>query len=236
MTRHKKILIIAAHPDDEVLGCGATIARLAKEGHKLCIAILGEGITSRYPNREDADISLIRQLQERSRQVAGLLGVTDHQLFSFPDNRFDSVPILDIVKTIEGLIENFQPDSIFTHHNSDLNQDHCIVSRATLIASRPVENTSVQSVISYEVPSSTEWTFHTIEPGFHPNLFFDVTETLDIKLQAMKMYDGEIRKFPHPRSPEALRSYACRWGSVSGISAAEAFEIIRTVQKLPGVA
>ena len=222
-----KILIVAAHPDDEVLGCGGTIARMSKEGHDISIAILGEGITSRYLQREDADKKMVRNLHKRSHQVAKIFGVKDLQLFDLPDNRFDTIALLDIVKILEGLIEKIKPECIFTHHASDLNVDHVLTNRATLIATRPIENTSVKTVLSYEVPSSTEWAFQTTGPGFRPNIFIDITGTLDIKIDAMQLYDVESRQYPHPRSSESLRANASRWGSVSGMKAAEAFELVR---------
>ncbi len=225
-----KISIIAAHPDDEVLGCGGTIARLAGEGHEVSVTILGEGISSRYDQRGDADHEEIEKLHRCSREVAKVLGVRDISIDNFPDNRFDTVPLLDIVKTIEGSLEKSKPDCVFTHHNSDLNMDHVIVHRATLIATRPTQDTPVKTVLSYEVPSSTEWSFQKTEKTFHPSVFIDIGVTLDTKIRAMESYDGERREFPHPRSPEALRAIAFRWGSVAGLGAAEAFELIRHIR------
>lgn len=118
------VLIVAAHPDDEVLGCGGTIARLAKEGHDMYIAILGEGITSRFKEREEAETELVKELHKRSRQVGELLGVKDLFLYSLPDNRFDTVPLLDIVKIIEDLVEKLKPSVIYSHCAGDLNIDH----------------------------------------------------------------------------------------------------------------
>lgn len=225
-----QILVIAAHPDDEVLGCGGTIARMSKEGHNISVLILGEGITSRYLQREDADQKKIQDLRKHSHQVAKLLGITDLQMFDLPDNRFDTIALLDIVKILEAQIEKTKPDCIYTHSSVDLNMDHVLVNRATLIAARPLENSYVKTVMSFEVPSSTEWAFQITRTNFEPNIFVDVTNTLETKIEAMKIYDGEKREYPHPRSSKALRSIACRWGSVAGLKAAEAFELVRHIQ------
>jgi LmbE family N-acetylglucosaminyl deacetylase len=226
------VLVIAAHPDDEVLGCGGTIARLSKEGHEISIAILGEGLTSRFANRRDTSKKSIKAIQKCSREAAKLLGVAaDHVLnFTLPDNRFDTVPLLDVVKMIEKIIDQTEPECVFTQHGADLNIDHAIVFRATLTATRPVTDTLVKQLYAYEVPSSTEWAFQKLEPRFTPNLFIDVSETLKLKIAAMQLYESERRDFPHPRSTEALEVIAKRWGSVAGVGAAEAFEIIREIR------
>ncbi len=225
------VLVIAAHPDDEVLGCGGTIARLAQEGQEIYIAILGEGITSRYSHREQADQEMVETLHRRSRQVASLLGAEELFMYNLPDNRFDTVPLLDVVKIIEALLEKFKPDTVYTQHGGDLNIDHNIVYRATLTATRPTAGQSVKTLYAYEVASSTEWAFQKFSPVFQPNVFVDIKSTLETKLEAMELYESEARSFPHPRSPEALRAIAQRWGSVAGLMAAEAFELIRVVHK-----
>jgi LmbE family N-acetylglucosaminyl deacetylase len=225
------VLVIAAHPDDEVLGCGGAIARMAQEGHSVYIAILGEGMTSRYSKREGADQELLESLHTRSRQVAMFLGAKDLFMFNLPDNRFDTVPLLDVVKVIETLIMQVEPHSVYTQHGGDLNIDHAIVYRATLAATRPMSGGPVKQVYAYEVPSSTEWSFAQFAPVFQPNVFVDISATLDMKIQAMQMYESETRLFPHPRSPEALRAIAQRWGSVAGLQAAEAFSLVRDVRE-----
>lgn len=224
------LLVIAAHPDDEVLGCGGTIARMAQEGHSVYIAILGEGMTSRYSKREEADQELLESLHTRSRQVAMFLGAKDLFMFNLPDNRFDTVPLLEVVKIIETLVERLKPQSIYTQHGGDLNVDHAVVYRATLTATRPALGAFVKQVYAYEVPSSTEWSFAQFAPVFQPNVFVDISATQETKIQAMQMYESESRPFPHPRSPEALRAIAQRWGSVAGLAAAEAFCLIREVR------
>lgn len=222
-------LIVAAHPDDEVLGCGGTIARLTEAGEDVSIAILGEGISSRYNQHEEADQDQIEALRERTRQVAQLLGVTDLFTHDLPDNRFDTVPLLDIIKTVEDMVERVQPQAIYTHHSGDLNIDHVIVHRAVLTATRPQIGQSVKVIYAFEVPSSTEWAFDQFS-SFQPHVFVDISATLETKLEAMGLYRSEARVFPHPRSPEALRALAQWRGSTVGLEAAEGFEVIWSVE------
>lgn len=225
-----RVLVLAAHPDDEVLGCGGTMARLAKEEHDVFIAILGEGITSRYAQREQADPSLIKLLHARSRKVAEMLGAKDVFMSSLPDNRFDTVPLLDVVKIIEDLVSKLEPEVVYTQHGGDLNVDHVVTFRATLTATRPMAGTPVRALYSYEVASSSEWAFQQFSPVFRPSHFVDIEATLEQKIRAMQAYESEARLFPHPRSPEALRAAAQRWGSVVGRLAAEPFHCMWKIE------
>src|SRR5215467_7952959 len=230
MPETRPVLVVAAHPDDEILGCGATMARLAAEGQHVHIAIVGEGITSRHSDSRDADPNALRTLHQQAEQAASTVGAKEVVLFKLPDNRLDTVPLLDIVKLIETLVEKLKPAVIYTHHPGDLNADHGIVHRATLIATRPMAGSPVRDVFAFEVPSSTEWAFQQLEPAFRPNVFVDVSKTLDAKIAAMACYESESRAFPHPRSPEALEVIARRWGSVVGCDAAESFELVRSIR------
>lgn len=223
------ILVIAAHPDDEVLGCGGTIAAHTAQGHAVHIAILGEGITSRYQQRDQADHAQVQALQARCRAVAALLGAQQVHMYDLPDNRFDTVPLLDIVKLVEELVAQLSPHVIYTHHGGDLNIDHRLVQQAVLTATRPTAGHAVREIYAFEVPSSTEWAFQRIEPAFRPTVFVDIAATLERKIEAMQMYESEARPFPHPRAPEALRATAQRWGSVAGLQAAEALELVRAI-------
>ena len=223
----ERILVVAAHPDDEVLGCGATVARLTREGHEVFLAVLGEGVAARSTAREAGDV---KALQECSRRAAALLGAKDLFLHTLPDNRFDTVPLLDVVKIVEDLVERLRPQVVYTHHGGDLNIDHAITARAVLTATRPVPGCAVRELLLFEVPSSTEWAFQRHAPAFRPTVFTDVRDTIETKVQAMALYEGEVRAFPHPRSAEALRAIARRWGSVAGVDAAEAFELVRTIR------
>jgi LmbE family N-acetylglucosaminyl deacetylase len=222
--------VVAAHPDDEVLGCGGTIARRAAEGDDVYIAIFGEGITSRYSDRAEADQQLLTALHGDSRRVADQLGARDLFMYSLPDNRFDTVPLLDVVKIIEGLVDRLKPEIIYTHHGGDLNIDHVVLNRAVLTATRPVGPSSVRAIYCFEVASSTEWAFGQYGGAFRPNVYVDIAGTLERKITAMEAYESEARPFPHPRSPDALRAIARRWGSQVGLQAAEVFELVRSIE------
>ena len=222
-------LVIAAHPDDETLGCGGTIARMAREGRDVYVVVLGEGITARYARREEGK-SAVAGLWAACDAAARLLGVREVFKRDFPDNRFDTVPSLEIVKCLEAVLDQVRPDTIYTHHGGDLNIDHAIVFRATLAAARPFANTAVRRICAYEVPSSTDWAFDSFSPRFAPNVFVDVTDTLQTKIESMALYESEKRLPPHPRSAEAMRAAAHRWGAVVGVAAAEAFALVRELR------
>lgn len=224
------VLVVAAHPDDEVLGCGGTISKLSDEGHEIYVAILGEGVTSRYNKDESAKMNLVEELRNCSRHVSDLLGITELFLYDLPDNRFDTIPLIDVIKIIEELIERLQPEVIYTHHGGDLNIDHSITQRAVLTATRPVVECPVKIIYEFEVPSATEWAFNQFKTAFQPNVFVDITDTLQTKIKAMDLYETETRSFPHPRSSEAIRNIAQRWGSVVGLRASEAFVLVRDVR------
>lgn len=225
-----KILVAAAHPDDEVLGCAGTIARLAREGHEVHILILGEGITSRYEKRSQAEEKLIRQLHGHARAVGKMLGARSVNFERFPDNRFDGLPLLDVVKKVERQIDQVRPEVILTHHPGDLNVDHRATFRAVLTASRPVNGCPVKELYTFEVASSTEWAFQQLQPAFRPNVFVDISSTVEKKVKAMRLYKGEVRAFPHPRSPQAIRAVTRRWGTVVGLPDVEAFELARSIR------
>ncbi|MGC1787918.1 MAG: PIG-L deacetylase family protein, partial [Terriglobales bacterium] len=185
------VLIIAAHPDDEILGCGGTMTRLVREGREVRIAILAEGMSSRYARRADADQQELQHLHARAQQAADKVGAKELVLCNLPDNRLDTVPLLEVVKTVEDLVARFRPEIIYTHHPGDLNIDHGVVHRAVLTATRPMRGQCVSDVYAFEVPSSTEWAFQRLEPSFRPNVFVDITDSLDTKIAAMSCYDTE---------------------------------------------
>jgi LmbE family N-acetylglucosaminyl deacetylase len=222
-----RVLVIAAHPDDEVLGCGGTISKLIKEGCKVYTLILGEGITSRDAKRDKSKrASEIKNLKKQTAEANKILGVEKVFTFDFPDNRFDTVPLLDIVKKVEEVKKQVKPTIIFTHHHNDLNVDHIITRKAALTATRPMKNETVKTIYAFEILSSTEWNYPL---SFSPNVFFDVSKTFKLKTKALKCYKDELRKPPHPRSLEAIELNAKMWGPKAGAEYAEAFELVRQI-------
>ncbi len=222
-----KVLVRAAHPDDEVLGCGGTIARHASDGDDVYCLILGEGVTSRYNSRQDAGKDELKKLKLDAEKAAGILGIKEVVFRDFPDNRFDTVPLLDIIKAIESVKREVKPDIVYTHHQGDLNIDHQITFRAVLTACRPLKGETVKEIYSFEAPSSTEWNTPDAASYFMPDVFVDIAGTFDKKIAALKVYDTESREYPHPRSPRALEIIARRRGVNVGRELVEAFRLIR---------
>jgi len=222
----KTILVVAAHPDDEVLGCGGTIAKLTQQGLKVYVVFLADGESSRG-NIVDID-NLILQRKKNAMKALKVLGCTSVDFLDFPDNRLDSLDLLDVVKRIEGFIDAYKPYKIFTHYAHDLNIDHQITHNAVVTACRPKPGYCVRELLFFEVPSSTEWgLFKT----FSPNYFVDISDTLSLKINALNAYKNELQPFPHPRSIKAVESLACYRGVSSGCRAAEAFIIGRKIER-----
>lgn len=195
------------------------------------VVILGEGITSRSDSRDTGkwkmELEIHRNNIHAAQKVIGYHSVSIHD---FPDNRFDTVALLDIVKVVEKEKQNFRPDVIFTHHGGDLNIDHRLTFEAVLTATRPMSHESTKTVITFETPSGTEWKACSDPKHFLPNLFLEIGEQdLQAKIAGMECYEFEKRPFPHPRSPEALKIQAQRWGVAVGCASAEAFQVIRMI-------
>lgn len=227
-----KVLVVAAHPDDEVLGCGGTIARHIQEGDKVHVLILAEGITSRdtMSNKKKRSIEL-RRLSKSTQKSHKILGTTSIKTFDLPDNRMDSVALLDVVKIVEKEVKKINPKIVYTHHIGDLNIDHTITHKAVVTACRPEPNKSVRKILCFEIPSSTEWQTATKKNSFNPNYFIDISKTLSKKIKALKAYYSEMKPWPHSRSIEALQHLAKWRGSTVGYKAAEAFILIRELIK-----
>ncbi len=226
----EKILVVAAHPDDETLGAGASIAKHVENGDLVSVVILGTGIASRKNDDEDIS-SELKKLRSDSKNALLKLGVTDLSFLDFPDNQFDSVPLLKIVKVLEGIIATKKPSIIYTHHWGDMNVDHQLTFKAVMTSSRPMESCSVKKILCFEVLSSTEWNIQNSQYAFMPNVYVDVSKQLSKKLKALGEYKSEMKKYPHPRSIEGVEHLSRYRGLVISTLAAEAFELAREVQK-----
>jgi LmbE family N-acetylglucosaminyl deacetylase len=221
----RRVLVVAAHTDDEALGCGGTIARHVADGDTVYAVFLADGVTSRPYASE-------KELEERNTAAANahrVLGIKKSYMLGFPDNRMDSVPLLDIVQKLEEVVNEVQPAIVYTHHMGDLNIDHRITHQAVLTACRPVPKAVVRDIYAFEVVSATEW--HSAQaPQFNPTYYVDVAKFIDVKVESLKAYALEMRSFPHSRSVEHIRAIATYRGSSVGFYAAEAFMLIRCIR------
>ena len=226
--RSKKILIVAAHPDDEVLGCFGTVARLIQEGYEAYTLILGEGKTSRDEERQvENKKDEIAILNNEILNANNVIGIKKVFAESFPDNRFDSVDLLDIIKVISKVKDEVNPDIIFTHYEHDLNIDHQITYKAVITATRPMQDECVKEIYSFEILSSTEWNYPI---SFSPDTYYDISHTLDSKIKAMKEYTSELCEYPHPRSLKGIELNAEYHGMRVGKRFIEAFKTVRSIK------
>jgi LmbE family N-acetylglucosaminyl deacetylase len=215
-------LIIAAHPDDEVLGCGGLIKKYSSN-EEFYVLILSDGADTRYDNPMESI------LKNNAVKANNILGTKELFFENLPNQKMDNMPILEVTQTIETYISKLKPERVFTHHIGDLNKDHQIVAEATFTATRSIVGQIVKEVYSYNVPSSTEWNFISGEKVFVPNVFIDIQNEINFKIEAMKSYASECRAYPHPRSPEALKIHSNYWGVVSGFEYVEPFKLIRKI-------
>jgi len=225
MTR--TVLAIVAHSDDEVLGCGGTLARHAVEGDRVLAIFLTDGVGARVAGTLKGGNDSVERETARSR-AASILEIKTAAQFDFPDNRMDSVALLDIVQEIEGVAASLRPEIIYTHHSGDLNVDHRICNQAVLTAFRPIPNQTVRAIYGFEVGSSTEWQYGGSD-AFRPQRFVDISETLKTKMSALRVYATEMRDFPHSRSYDAIEALAHWRGASVGVHAAEAFSVLREI-------
>ena len=221
----KNILVVSAHPDDEVLGLGGTLKHHTVIGDSVSILIIASIGSTRY------DKKTIQLIKNSALKSANHLGIDDVRFSDLNDQMLDSLPLITITKQIEKVINDVKPHIIYTHHFGDINRDHQIVHDATLTAARPYSTPFVEKIISYETPSSTEWSNTSIEKCFTPNMFTDISIFLEDKLKAVSEYSTELQPYPHPRSLEALENRAKYWGSIIGVRAAEPFVLVRELTK-----
>ncbi len=224
----QRVLVIAAHPDDEVLGCGGTMAKHARNGDQVHVLIVGEGLTSRSASAPGAD-SGIGALRKTAERANAIMGVAQVSFLGLPDNRLDSLDRLEIIKPIEAHIADLRPQIVYTHHAGDVNVDHRRLHEAVVTACRSQPGHPVESLLFFEVASSTEWQTPGSGAPFTPQWFENISGTLDIKLAALGAYSGELRDWPHPRSLQAV-THLARWrGATCGVEAAEAFMLGRHI-------
>ncbi|MBI3804153.1 MAG: PIG-L family deacetylase [Nitrospirae bacterium] len=222
----QSILVVAAHPDDELLGCGGTIAKLADEGAIIHVAFLADGVFSRAGEKTKQQEAL-RSRRAAAQTACDILRVKSISFGDFPDNRMDTMALIEITQAVERSVAEHRPDTVFTHHAGDLNVDHRLAHQAVATACRPQSGHPVKTILSFEVPSSTEWPLPGSAPAFAPNWFVDISGTLDRKLAALDAYAAELRPWPHPRSRQGVEHLA-RWrGATVGAGAAEAFMLGR---------
>ncbi len=216
---NQTVLVIGAHPDDEVLGAGGTIAKHADMGDEVHVLILTEGTTEQYKDK-----SIVDKKKQQAKSCAKSIGVEQVWFGDLPDMRLKETPHVEINAIIEDICDQINPNIVYTHSRREVNQDHVAVHDSTLVATRPTTN--IQTILTYETPSSTD--FSPQSDGFDPSVFVDITAQLDRKIDAFSEYKTEVREFPHPRSEEALISIAKARGAASGMEAAEAFELLRS--------
>ena len=225
-----RILVVAAHPDDEVLGMGGTIAKLADNGAEIKLLIVTDGSSSQYRGNPDLP-AIIEAKKEETARSSAILGIREILYGGLPDMRLDVTPHIQINQAIESVVDAFRPDAVFTHFFGDINADHRRVCESSLVACRPTPSQSVRRLYLYSVPSATEWNAPAPASVFSPNAFFDISGPFaDAKYRAIACYKTELRPFPHPRSIQALRISDSAEGLRVGLSAAESFMLVRSVE------
>lgn len=223
---HNSVLVLAAHPDDEVLGCGGTIAKWADAGALVHVAFMADGVYSRQADSLDKQVEL-RARRAAAQKACSILGAQSVSFGDFPDNRMDTLSLLDVTQAVEVLIGVHQPGTVFTHHAGDVNVDHRRLHEAVVTACRPQLGNPVKTLLCFEVASSTEWQLPGSGPVFAPNWFVDISLTLARKLAALEAYAAELRAWPHPRSTKGVEHLAHWRGATVGVDAAEAFVLGR---------
>jgi LmbE family N-acetylglucosaminyl deacetylase len=219
-----RVLVIGAHPDDEILGAGGTLARHVNDGDAVHALVVADGATSR------ASDELMHTLEKDATRAAETIGFSSLELRSLPDQRLDTVPFIELTQLIESVLDDIRPHVVYTHFPGDVNTDHGLVARAAWTACRPYARPLLRRFAVFETPSSTEWAWPMNDSALQPNHFVDITGTLDVKVAAMECYQTELRDYPHPRSSRSLRERAAYWGSQVGRLAVEPFRILRDVQ------
>ena len=216
-----KVLVIAPHPDDEVLGCGGTIAKHTSGGDEVYVCI----VTKAYPPQWSEDE--IKKARDEVLNVNQILGIKKTYFIDLPTVKLDTIPQKELNDLISRCVVEVQPEIIYLPHKGDINKDHGLVFDAAMVAMRPRPGAVIKKVLCYETLSETEWAAPSVENAFIPNVYVDISDTLETKLKAAAAYKTELKEFPHPRSLEAISALAKLRGSTIGVEAAEAFTLVR---------
>ena len=229
MVPKKKVAVIAAHPDDEVLGCGGVIAWHVAQGNEVHVVIMADGVGARGGLDGDISHSELIERQYAAQAAFEVLGVASSSFLGFQDNKMDAVPLLHVTQKLECVITSLKPEIVYTHYAYDLNIDHRVTHQAAMTVCRPLPHSSVKEIYSFEVPSSTGWMSSVSTENFSPSCFVDITDYWERKLNALECYFDEMRPYPHARSYEGIESLARFRGSLMGISLAESFQVERLI-------
>ena len=220
-----RVLVIAPHPDDEVLGCGGTIAKHVQGGDEVYLCI----VTKAYP--PEWSETEIKERREEVLRVNGILGIKKTYFLDLPTVKLDTVPRKELNDAISQVVNEVQPEVVYIPHRGDVNQDHRLVFEAAIVATRPKHGPRIKRILAYETLSETEWAAPFAGDAFVPNVYVDISDTLETKLKAMAAYQTELKEYPHPRSLEAISTQAKFRGSAVGVPAAEAFMLIREIRE-----
>lgn len=224
-----KVSVVAAHPDDELIGVGGTILKHISNGDKIQILIICEGKSSRYMKFEDMDRSILDYYHGETTSAMKIMKIDNYQVCNYPNNRLDTMPLLDIIKTIQNYLDEFKPDVVYTHSYTELNIDHLIINKAVVTAVRALPDSYVRELLFFTTLSSTEQA-RAIGKYFEPNIFVDISPFIEKKLEALSCYQSELRMSPHPRNTELIRANDRVCGSKVGIEYAEEFMIGRIMR------
>lgn len=227
----QNIVVVAAHPDDELIGIGGTLYKHAQQGDNVNILILGDGKSSRKANYSSLDPKIKKLSDNETLHALRILGISKFTKKYLPDNRFDGMDLLDITKIVFSHIKIASPEIVYTHHLGDQNIDHRLTAEAVVTACRPIENNCVMEIRMFETLSSTEMAGYEVKSIFQPNLFIDIKDELSKKLEALSFYKSELHEFPHPRSIKAIEYNAYVWGAKNNLYAAEAFHVFKSIKK-----
>jgi len=219
-----KILVTCAHPDDETLGLGGTLATHASKKAEITVLIFADGESARGSGSKS-----IQKRRDQAKKASKILGIKKMKFLNYRDQKLDQIPVLELAKKVESVIKELKPEIVYSHFWGDLNQDHQMVFNATSIAVRPLPGSTIKKFLCFETPSSTELSIRS--QSFHPNFFVKINKALmKKKIQALEQYKGELRPHPHPRSKEAIANRASHWGTQNGLEYAEAFMSVREIQ------